>query len=208
MENIHKIECCSDLLFNCQFTIMKNKLQIISSYYELHSIDEIIKEDNNNILFHILKDLSSQLHIIHKIGIYHGRITPSNILLTNDRNINNYTYQLTDYCEYLIEDKNIKYLDINSLFYSSLNVLKNGEYNDKDDIHSVCCVVYRLIFGIPPVFNDEIKNKINEYKSSPFYVFLENLIDNNRRINSIDEFRVELERIGYKLFDNNYKEGI
>ena len=169
--------------------VKNNSFIVVTEYYEQITLRQLInkyKKDkkliNQNLIYHIIKEISLGLKEIHNKNIIHGNLTPDNLFFTNDNKlkIGNFGVfsKLSNYNEYLISQKN--YYN-----YLSPELLKDEVITNKIDIWSLGCIIYELcaqdycfssnnIIGLHNKIINENPGKIN----LKFYeVELQKLID-------------------------------
>ena len=119
--------------------------------------DELIEE---NILFHIIKQICLGIKVIHSKKINHRDLKPENIFMDDKMNIKIGDFGISKQLSY-----NKAYTSTQnkggSLFYIAPEILVDGIYNEKSDIWSFGCIIYEL-FNLRNYFLDKQKNEIKK----------------------------------------------
>ncbi len=116
--------------------------------------DELIKE---NKLKYIINKIILGIQEIHDKNIIHRDLKPENIFLNNKNEIKigdfGVARQLTAYKNYSLTK------GIGTLYYSSPEILKGNNYDNKVDIWSLGCIIYEL-FNLSIYHLDKISNEV------------------------------------------------
>ena len=116
--------------------------------------DELIKE---NKLKYIINKIILGIQEIHDKNIIHRDLKPENIFLNNKNEIKigdfGVARQLTAYKKYTLTK------GIGTLYYSSPEILKGNNYDNKVDIWSLGCIIYEL-FNLSIYHLDKISNEV------------------------------------------------
>ena len=112
----------------------------------------MINQLYNNYFFNILG-----IQEIHDKNIIHRDLKPENIFLNNKNEIKigdfGVARQLTAYKKYTLTK------GIGTLYYSSPEILKGNNYDNKVDIWSLGCIIYEL-FNLSIYHLDKISNEV------------------------------------------------
>ena len=177
------------------------RIYFLTSYNNEKSLNEILKEDiiinEEKVKFFII-NIGLALENLHNNNIIYAVLKPENILLGED----GYFY-INDILISKIEQD--KKLFNNKIEYLSLDILKGNEYDKSSDWWSLGIIIYELLCGVPPFFEENkeklIKriesNIINYPKSSKISDLAKNLIskflcvDKDKRIQNFDDLKNE-----------------
>ncbi len=177
------------------------RIYFLTSYNNEKSLNEILKEDiiinEEKVKFFII-NIGLALENLHNNNIIYAVLKPENILLGED----GYFY-INDILISKIEQD--KKLFNNKIEYLSLDILKGNEYDKSSDWWSLGIIIYELLCGVPPFFEENkeklIKriesNIINYPKNSKISDLGKNLIskflcvDKDKRIQNFDDLKNE-----------------
>jgi serum/glucocorticoid-regulated kinase 2 len=177
------------------------RIYFLTSYNNEKSLNEILKEDiiinEEKVKFFII-NIGLALENLHNNNIIYAVLKPENILLGED----GYFY-INDILISKIEQD--KKLFNNKIEYLSLDILKGNEYDKSSDWWSLGIIIYEMLCGVPPFFEENkeklIKriesNIINYPKNSKISDLGKNLIskflcvDKDKRIPNFDDLKNE-----------------
>ena len=177
------------------------RIYFLTSYNNEKSLNEILKEDiiinEEKVKFFII-NIGLALENLHNNNIIYAVLKPENILLGED----GYFY-INDILISKIEQD--KKLFNNKIEYLSLDILKGNEYDKSSDWWSLGIIIYEMLCGVPPFFEENkeklIKriesNIINYPKNSKISDLGKNLIskflcvDKDKRIQNFDDLKNE-----------------
>ena len=186
---------------------ISDKFYILMEYCDSGNLKNFIdkyKEKEEFIEEDILKDIINKIILgikeIHDKNIIHRDLKPENIFLNNKNEIKigdfGIARKLDAYKKYTLTK------GIGTLYYSSPEILKGNNYDNKVDIWSLGCIIYEL-FNLSIYHLDKISNEIKSINQdyNPKWQELINLlfkIDFNERPNiyQIKDF----------LYNNNLNE--
>lgn len=199
--------------------------RILLEYCNSGNLTTYISENYKNVNYkHLTKYLIFQLILglnqIHKLGIIHRDIKPENILINSAKSerLRVSDLQIRDFgtpsfpnvdtklkiCDFSLACSNTKYINpaktprMVTLWYRSPEILINGDkYDEKCDVWSVGCVVYKMITGMHLFTGDnedEIITKISNKTDSDSKVILNldkyDLIDKSNLIDLINKMLI------------------
>ncbi len=177
------------------------RIYFLTSYNNEKSLNEILKEDiiinEEKVKFFII-NIGLALENLHNNNIIYAVLKPENILLGED----GYFY-INDILISKIEQD--KKLFNNKIEYLSLDILKGNEYDKSSDWWSLGIIIYEMLCGVPPFFEENkeklIKriesNIINYPKNSKISDLGKKLIskflcvDKDKRIQNFDDLKNE-----------------
>ena len=120
---------------------------------------------NTTKFIEIVESLANIMQILKEKKVIHRDIKPDNIFIKyeDDDDEDNFIIKLGDFGSSIEMDENDSF-QIGTLFYSSPEILKKQQYNEKTDLWSLGITLYYLYFGFTPYGIeydlDTIKNKI------------------------------------------------
>ncbi len=185
------------------------KLYIITEFCSGGELfEKILKVRNFNekIVAHIMKQLLSAVNFCHINNVIHRDLKPENILIENQEEAKKEFFDIkiidfgtSDIFKINRDKKDNKLTEkIGSLYYIAPEVL-NCNYNEKCDIWSCGIIMYMLLCGSPPFYGENEKDTFSKILTSkpayPEIIFnyissegknlLENLLnkDMNKRFN-------------------------
>ena len=92
-------------------------------------------------IFKYLVDILSGLQRLHRIGIIHNDLRPSNILIDRNGNLKFSDFNIS---EVLRNSKDYTMTDNVSRGYMSIEMIKGENSNSKHDIWSLGCITYEM----------------------------------------------------------------
>ena len=158
--------------------------------------DELIEE---NILFHIIKQICLGIKEIHSKKIIHRDLKPDNIFVDDKMNVKIGDFGISKQLSYnkaytITKNKG------GSLFYIAPEILDDGIYNEKSDIWSFGCIVYEL-FNLRNYFLDKQKNDIKKLRNELYNFNWQKLIDLLLKID--DNKRIDINQVYILLKEFN-----
>ena len=142
----------SDLIIKYVNSFIKNNsFNIVTENYEDFNLRQLInnyknenKLINQNLIYHIIKEISLGIKELHNNNIIHGDLNPNNIYLSKDYRIKisgfNIFKLLNNYNDYVSLQNNYNC----NYSYNSPEIIKNQEMDYKNDIWSLGCIIYEL----------------------------------------------------------------
>jgi serine/threonine protein kinase len=114
--------------------------------------DEGVLTEKQSALY--IRDIAKALSFCHANNVYHRDIKPDNILITS-----NNMAKLCDFgfSVHITDGQFIRQSSYGTIDYVSPEML-SGWHNVKTDLWSLGCVIYELVYGVPPFF-DQSKEK-------------------------------------------------
>ncbi|RIB19008.1 kinase-like domain-containing protein, partial [Gigaspora rosea] len=96
--------------------------------------------------------ISTALYRIHRSNLVHRDLHPGNILQKFDG-----SWRISDlgFCDLSRKEKNHFY---GNLPYCAPEVINNGEYTIKSDIYSIGMLMYEVVTGMPPFYDQRHEN--------------------------------------------------
>ena len=142
VEFYQKLEIDDTIFFELEYCEKDIYNAIINNYGGLEGDKEFFRK--------IVIDIAKALKKLHERGVMHRDIKPNNIFLNHtDKNEGERIAKLGDFgCSIFIQD-NISD-PIGTILYSSPEILKKIEYNEKCDLWSLGVTLHELYFGVPP----------------------------------------------------------
>jgi serum/glucocorticoid-regulated kinase 2 len=132
----------------------------LNYYNNEKTLQEILKSnvviEEEKIKFFII-NIGFALENLHKNNIIYATLKPENILLGEDGYFN-----ITDVLIAKYEQK--KKIFINKIEYLSPEILEEKEYDKNSDWWSLGIIIYELLFGIPPFFEENKEQLIKRIK--------------------------------------------
>ena len=201
IELYQKLEVDDKIIFELEYCEKDINAAIIDNYGGMQGDKEFFRK--------IVIDIAKALKKLHECGVMHRDIKPSNIFLNNtDKNEGERIAKLGDFgCSIFIQD-NISD-PIGTILYSSPEIHKNIDYNEKCDLWSLGITLHELFFGIPPygpnyniniimecLFADKFLIKKTNFPS--FDILLRKLLTVK------EEQRISFEEFFQIVFDENF----
>ena len=142
IELYQKLEVDDKIIFELEYCEKDINAAIIDNYGGMQGDKEFFRK--------IVIDIAKALKKLHECGVMHRDIKPSNIFLNNtDKNEGERIAKLGDFgCSIFIQDNMSD--PIGTILYSSPEIHKNIDYNEKCDLWSLGITLHELFFGIPP----------------------------------------------------------
>jgi serine/threonine protein kinase len=132
----------------------------LNYYNNEKTLQEILKSnvviEEEKIKFFII-NIGFALENLHKNNIIYATLKPENILLGEDG-----YFSITDVLIAKYEQK--KKIFINKIEYLSPEILEEKEYDKNSDWWSLGIIIYELLFGIPPFFEENKEQLIKRIK--------------------------------------------
>ena len=193
IELYQKLEVDDKIIFELEYCEKDINAAIIDNYGGMQGDKEFFRK--------IVIDIAKALKKLHECGVMHRDIKPSNIFLNNtDKNEGERIAKLGDFgCSIFIQ----------YILYSSPEILKKIDYNEKCDLWSLGITLHELFFGIPPygpnyniniimecLFADKFLIKKTNFPS--FDILLRKLLTVK------EEQRISFEEFFQIVFDENF----
>ena len=216
-EEITKL-CASENTVNL-YKRMENEEYIIFEleFCETDLRDYLTQNGELNRDKHLFKEIvtgiAKALKTLQEKGVMHRDIKPDNIFI-KDTNMSKTIIKLGDFgCSVYIKDNTSE--PIGTILYSSPEIVKNIEYNEKTDLWSLGVTLFELYFGVLPYGVSANTNIINSiiYEEEPFIILktkiptLDVLFKRLLTIEQKDRMSYN-EFINYVLNDDFMKEGV
>lgn len=135
-----------------------NIITIMNEYkYNLDLLEDrnlIIEDGIEAVILKICNGIAS----LHNLGFINGNIKPSNILFNSFDELKISDFYYTTNLKINLNDNNIHYL--------SPEILSDNEISFESDIWSIGCIIYLLLYNIPPFFGNtlfDIQTQIMNY---------------------------------------------
>ena len=201
IELYQKLEVDDKIIFELEYCEKDINAAIIDNYGGMQGDKEFFRK--------IVIDIAKALKKLHECGVMHRDIKPSNIFLNNtDKNEGERIAKLGDFgCSIFIQDNMSD--PIGTILYSSPEIHKNIDYNEKCDLWSLGITLHELFFGIPPygpnyniniimecLFADKFLIKKTNFPS--FDILLRKLLTVK------EEQRISFEEFFQIVFDENF----
>ena len=201
IELYQKLEVDDKIIFELEYCEKDINAAIIDNYGGMQGDKEFFRK--------IVIDIAKALKKLHECGVMHRDIKPSNIFLNNtDKNEGERIAKLGDFgCSIFIQDNMSD--PIGTILYSSPEILKKIDYNEKCDLWSLGITLHELFFGIPPygpnyniniimecLFADKFLIKKTNFPS--FDILLRKLLTVK------EEQRISFEEFFQIVFDENF----
>lgn len=163
----------------------------LSYSLEMIKNTEMIKTNINKIL----KDICCVIKSLNSINMFHGSLSPTNILFDEDFNM-----FIDDYCLYNLRSDLL--LPLTTYNYSSPEIILRKEINKNTDMFSIGCLMYFLLNG------RSMNDGFEKYKIKNIYKNKEKLDTNIKNTNYQLIFNRLIEINPYKRIncDNLYNE--
>ena len=99
------------------------------------------KPINTDIIFHIIKDISIGLKIIHDKKLIHRDLKPDNLFFTSE-----YRVKIGDFgiAKQLSDSNNFAKTQAGTLLYMAPEIINGKKYNNKVDMWSLGCIIHEL----------------------------------------------------------------
>jgi serine/threonine-protein kinase len=113
---------------------------------------------------HIVREVARGLGAAHKMGIFHGDITPDNIIVNSDK------VTLIDFGVALQEHDNYKNMDATVMgkpVYMSPEQCAGDPIDDKSDVYSLGVILFLMFYGIPPFISQNPLEIMNMHRETP-----------------------------------------
>jgi len=106
------------------------------------SMDGGLMDIGEHRIWKLFLQICLALECIHKLGVVHGDLKPSNVLLSGQ----NYDVKLTDFgiSQTLTKGFGFIYDQNGTLPYISPEVVRGDKYNQKTDVWALGCILYEL----------------------------------------------------------------
>ena len=201
IELYQKLEVDDKIIFELEYCEKDINAAIIDNYGGMQGDKEFFRK--------IVIDIAKALKKLHECGVMHRDIKPSNIFLNNtDKKEGERIAKLGDFgCSIFIQDNMSD--PIGTILYSSPEIHKNIDYNEKCDLWSLGITLHELFFGIPPygpnyniniikecLFADKFLIKKTNFPS--FDILLRKLLTVK------EEQRISFEEFFQIVFDENF----
>ena len=201
VEFYQKLEIDDTIFFELEYCEKDIYNAIINNYGGLEGDKEYFRK--------IVIDIAKALKKLHERGVMHRDIKPNNIFLNHtDKNEGERIAKLGDFgCSIFIQD-NISD-PIGTILYSSPEILKKIEYNEKCDLWSLGVTLHELYFGVPPygpnyniniimesIFADKFLIKKTKFPSLDILLRKLLTVDEDKRISFNEFFQI--------VFDENF----
>jgi len=113
---------------------------------------------------HIAREVTRGLGAAHQLGIFHGDITPDNIIVNGDK------VTLIDFGVALQEYDNYKNMDATVMgkpVYMSPEQCAGDPIDDKSDVYSLGVILFLMFYGIPPFISQNPLEIMNMHRETP-----------------------------------------
>jgi len=128
---------------------------------------KIIKQDNNIPVarkLRIAREVARGLKAAHHLGIFHGDITPDNIIVNGDNvTLIDFGVALQHYDSY----KNMDASVMGKPVYMSPEQCEGKPIDEKSDVYSLGIILFFMFFGRPPFESQNPIEIMNMHKKSP-----------------------------------------
>ncbi len=160
-------------------------------------IDKYINNDTlieENIISNIIKQICIGIKKIHNLKIIHRDLKHENIFINNNMNIKIGVFGLSKQLN-LDKTHAIAINKSRSDYYVSPEILVKGIYNEKSDIYSLGCIIYKL-FHLNTYHNDRIMKDIKKINPDIYnnksQILIDSLLQNDYKkrfdINQVNKF--------------------
>lgn len=150
--------------------------------------------DNLHDIISFVYNLCNILEKIHKHGIIHADIKPSNILITKNGDI-----KILDFGISVVEGKNTTYNSYSKNYCSYEQVLSVKQLSFHTDLYAVGIIFYELIFNKLPFLSDDLKKVCEYVKTDNKYlnIIFDKLFNFNHKnfYKSINEFKEDIKTL-------------
>ena len=200
-----KLETDNYIIFELEYCETDLKYYLVNNG-ELREEKELFKE--------IVIGISKALKTLQKKGVMHRDIRPDNIFIKSMDDASNIIIKLGNFnCSIYIKDNTSE--PLGTIFYSSPEIIKNIEYDEKCDLWNLGVTLFELYFGVLPYGINANTNIINSiiYGEEEFIIkqskipTLDTLFKKLLTIEQKDRMKYD-EFFNYVLNDDFMKEGI
>lgn len=173
----------------------EGELYLVMEYVEGKSLQDVLEEDGPIVdegkAFSLLTSIARAMHYIHSRDVIHRDLKPSNIMLLDDGSIRIIDFGIAK-LEAQDESQSLTAtgIAIGSPAYMSPEQLRGSEIDNRTDIYSFGCLMYKMITGQPIIESQNIVELMSTYDHRT----LPSLADNAGQ-----EFASRLEPIYQKL---------
>jgi serine/threonine protein kinase len=133
---------------------------MVMEFLSGRSLDQVIREEGRSgmalgVTLRIVKALGAALSYAHEQGIVHSDFKPSNAFLTHDGKVKVLDFGIARATPARIEKGDATQFDARQLgaispTYASLEMLKGGAPDVRDDVYALACVIYEMLTGSHP----------------------------------------------------------
>jgi serine/threonine protein kinase len=113
---------------------------------------------------HIAREVARGLGAAHKLGIFHGDITPDNVIVDGEK------VTLIDFGVALQQHDNYKNMDASIMgkpVYMSPEQCAGKPIDDKSDVYSLGIILFLMFYGSPPYTSKNPLEIMNMHKDKP-----------------------------------------